>query len=108
MLRAFPCRQATFFSKAIGLRYHSVASSLAIAKLQLIYHLDFCLDFCLTARRKALPVQPFDLQRTEQRFGDSVIPASVASAHRRMHAESREVILEVADGVLAASVGMGK
>ena len=62
------------------------------------------LVLCLTACRKVHSVQPLDLQRTEERFGHGVVPAVALSAHRALHAEGYELFLEVAAGVLAASI----
>ena len=73
-----------------------------VVEPQPIDHFVFCLTACLEAHS----VQPLDLQRTEERFGHSVIPAIAFSAHRTAHAEGRELLLEVAAGVLAAAVRM--
>ena len=70
----------------------------AVVEPQPIDHLIFCLTAC----REAHSVQPLDLQRTKERFGHGVIPAISLSAHRTAHAEGRELLLEVAAGVLAA------
>jgi hypothetical protein len=51
-------------------------------------------------------MQPLDLQRAEERFGHSIVPAIAFTAHRASHAEDRELFLEVTAGVLAAAVRM--
>lgn len=61
---------------------------------------------CLTACLEAHSVQPLDLQRINQRFGHGVISAIPFSAHRPVHAEARELLLEVTAGVLAAAIRM--
>ena len=60
----------------------------------------------LTDRFKALAVQPFHLQRAEQRLRAGVVPAVALAAHRRRDGILFEHLVEVVAGVLAAAIAM--
>src|ERR1035437_3720980 len=58
----------------------------------------------LSDRFKALAVQSFHLQRTEQRLRAGVVPAVALAAHRWCNAMLFEYLTEVVAGVLAAAI----
>jgi len=58
----------------------------------------------LAPRPEAHAVEPFDLQRTEQRFGDRIVPAIALAAHRAFHFEAPHELAVVIAGVLTSAI----
>ena len=54
----------------------------------------------LAPRAEAHAVKPFDLQRSEQRFGDRIVPTIALAAHRAFHFEVPQELAVVVAGVL--------
>ena len=55
---------------------------------------------------EAHAVEPFDLQRSEERFGDRIVPAIALAAHRAFHFEVPQELAVVVAGVLTAAIRM--